>query len=206
MLQAIHVVAAGEALIDPRVTPGVIERLAGGQDSDEKDDGLTQRERDVLAAVARGLSNREIAADLHLGYGTVKTHVSQLLTKLSCRDRAQLVIRAYESGLVPRRVRAPQSEDRDEDETRARGAAPGGRQTMAYPSPHGRSVIRKDRHDPSRHHNRSPPRDTTSPGHRCRRPTHHQDRLLHPRLLPDDALPLYTPEGERACVPGWAPR
>jgi DNA-binding NarL/FixJ family response regulator len=57
---------------------------------------LTGRERDVLAAVATGRSNREIGEDLHMGYGTVKTHVSHLLTKLGCRDRAQLVVFAYE--------------------------------------------------------------------------------------------------------------
>ncbi len=104
MLQAIHVVAAGEALIDPRVTRHVIERLAVVPESDDAhaDGGLTQRERDVLLAVARGLSNQEIAAQLHLGYGTVKTHVSHLLTKLDCRDRAQLVVYAYESGLATR--------------------------------------------------------------------------------------------------------
>jgi DNA-binding NarL/FixJ family response regulator len=104
MLQAIHVVAAGEALIDPRVTRHVIERLAVVPEDDAApaDGGLTQRERDVLLAVARGLSNQEIAAQLHLGYGTVKTHVSRLLTKLNCRDRAQLVVYAYESGLATR--------------------------------------------------------------------------------------------------------
>ena len=61
----------------------------------------------MLAEVARGLSNQEIGERLHLGYGTVKTHVSHLLTKLDCRDRAQLVMHAYESGLaVPDRLRA----------------------------------------------------------------------------------------------------
>ena len=64
------------------------------------DDGLTDREREVLVAVSRGLSNQEIADSLHMGYGTVKTHVSHLLTKLECRDRAQLVMHAYESGLT----------------------------------------------------------------------------------------------------------
>jgi len=65
--------------------------------------GLTDREVDVLRAVARGLSNQEIGAELHIGYGTVKTYVSSLLAKLGCRDRAQLVMYAYESGVaVPR--------------------------------------------------------------------------------------------------------
>jgi DNA-binding NarL/FixJ family response regulator len=101
MLQAIQAVASGEALIDPRVTRHVIERLADVPEaSDEAPSGLTERERDVLLAVARGLSNQEIADELHLGYGTVKTHVSHLLTKLDCRDRAQLVMYAYESGLA----------------------------------------------------------------------------------------------------------
>ena len=99
LLEAIEVVAAGEALLHPRVTRRLIERFAElPQPRQVSDNGLTDRERDVLLAVAQGLSNQEIAAQLHLGYGTVKTHVSHLLTKLDCRDRAQLVMFAYESG------------------------------------------------------------------------------------------------------------
>jgi DNA-binding NarL/FixJ family response regulator len=102
LLEAIQVVAAGEALLHPRITRRLIERFAALPDAapEAVDDGLTDRERDVLTAVAQGLSNQEIAARLHLGYGTVKTHVSHLLTKLGCRDRAQLVMHAYESGVA----------------------------------------------------------------------------------------------------------
>jgi len=102
LLEAIHVVADGEALLHPRVTRRLIERFAAlpaARDA-AQDDGLTDREREVLLAVSQGLSNHEIAAQLHLGYGTVKTHVSHLLTKLGFRDRAQLVMYAYESGLA----------------------------------------------------------------------------------------------------------
>jgi DNA-binding NarL/FixJ family response regulator len=102
LLDAIAVVAAGDALIAPSVTRRLIERFAALPDaaSPPADDGLTDREREVLVAVSRGLSNQEIADQLHMGYGTVKTHVSHLLTKLGCRDRAQLVMHAYESGLT----------------------------------------------------------------------------------------------------------
>jgi DNA-binding NarL/FixJ family response regulator len=103
LLDAIEVVAGGEALLAPRVTRGLIERLvalpATGATS-TPEDGLTGRELEVLRSVARGLSNQEIAAELHLSYGTVKTHVSRLLTKVQGRDRAQLVMYAYECGLV----------------------------------------------------------------------------------------------------------
>jgi DNA-binding NarL/FixJ family response regulator len=109
LLEAIEVVAAGEALLHPRITRRLIERFAALPPERTArgipDDGLTGREREVLAEVARGLSNQEIGERLHLGYGTVKTHVSHLLTKLNCRDRAQLVMYAYESGLaVPGQV------------------------------------------------------------------------------------------------------
>ncbi len=99
LLEAIEVVAAGDALLHPRVTRRLIEQLAAlPAPRPAPEDRVSERERDVLLAVARGLSNHEIAAELHLGYGTVKTHVSNLLTKLDCRDRAQLVVYAYESG------------------------------------------------------------------------------------------------------------
>jgi DNA-binding NarL/FixJ family response regulator len=100
LLEAIEVVAAGEALLHPRITRRLIERFASLPAARASDDGLTERERDVLLAVAQGLSNQEIAERLHLGYGTVKTHVSHLLTKLGCRDRAQLVMHAYETGVA----------------------------------------------------------------------------------------------------------
>jgi DNA-binding NarL/FixJ family response regulator len=106
LLEAIEVVANGEALLHPRVTRRLIEKFAALPAGRELGyDGLTDREQDVLLAVSQGLSNQEIAAQLHLGYGTVKTHVSHLLTKLDFRDRAQLVMFAYESGLaVPGRT------------------------------------------------------------------------------------------------------
>jgi DNA-binding NarL/FixJ family response regulator len=96
-------VAAGEALLAPTVTRRLIAEfirrppnrpLAGGPD------GITGREREVLVMIARGHSNAEIAVHLHLSLPTVKTHVGHLLAKLAARDRAQLVIAAYETGLV----------------------------------------------------------------------------------------------------------
>ena len=101
LLEAIAVVAAGDALLAPSVTRRLIEQFTAqpSRPSTPPEDDLTDREREVLAAIARGLSNQEIADTLHMGYGTVKTHVSHLLTKLECRDRAQLVMHAYESGL-----------------------------------------------------------------------------------------------------------
>lgn len=102
LLDAIAVVASGDALLAPSITRRLIEQFAAlpGRSISPGEDGLTDREREVLVAVSRGLSNQEIADSLHMGYGTVKTHVSHLLTKLDCRDRAQLVMYAYESGLT----------------------------------------------------------------------------------------------------------
>jgi DNA-binding NarL/FixJ family response regulator len=100
LLDAIEVVAAGEALLAPTVTRRLIELFTTLPAPRPMPTGVTGREREVLQAVARGLSNQEIADALHLGYGTVKTHVSSLLLKLGCRDRAQLVMHAYETGLA----------------------------------------------------------------------------------------------------------
>jgi DNA-binding NarL/FixJ family response regulator len=102
---AIRVVAAGEALIAPSVTRRLLERFVQASPStdatrDRLVDQLTEREREVLELVAQGLSNREIADRLVLAEPTVKTHVSHLLLKLDLRDRAQLVVLAYESGIV----------------------------------------------------------------------------------------------------------
>ncbi|MDT7728068.1 MAG: hypothetical protein QOI21_4644 [Actinomycetota bacterium] len=102
LLTAIRVVAAGDALLAPSVTRRLIEQFARIPTLPviRGLDGVTKREREVLELIARGLSNAELAAHLHLGAATVKTHISRLLTKLDARDRAQLVITAYESGLV----------------------------------------------------------------------------------------------------------
>jgi DNA-binding NarL/FixJ family response regulator len=107
LLAAVRVVAEGEALLAPRVTKRLIEQFveaeAATQPAATPNPGLetlTEREAEVLAAVARGLSNAEIADELFMSHATAKTHVSRLLTKLDARDRAQLVMIAYESGVV----------------------------------------------------------------------------------------------------------
>ncbi|MER6827372.1 response regulator transcription factor [Streptosporangium sp. NPDC000563] len=105
LLSAIRNVAEGEAALSPRVTRRVLERFApqmtqGPAERDERLTQLTAREYEVLVQVARGLSNAEVAAALHLAEATVKTHVSRVLVKLGLRDRAQVVVFAYESGLV----------------------------------------------------------------------------------------------------------
>jgi DNA-binding NarL/FixJ family response regulator len=103
LVTAIRVVAAGESLLAPSVTRRLIEEfarrpiLAALPDSLDE---LTSREQDVLRLLGRGLSNPEIAAKLHVGDATVKTHVSRILQKLALRDRAQAVVAAYESGLL----------------------------------------------------------------------------------------------------------
>ncbi len=105
LLAAVRVVAAGEALLAPSVTRRLMAEFARRPASQPATapvtvDQLTPRELEVWAAVARGLSNGEIADTLFMSYATAKTHVSRLLTKLGARDRAQLVILAYESGVV----------------------------------------------------------------------------------------------------------
>ena len=101
LLAAIRIVAAGEALLAPSVTRRLIAEFGRIPETPRSTlTGVTQREEDVLRLVGRGLSNAEIAGRLHLGVGTVKTHVSHLLGKLGVRDRAQLVVVAYESGLI----------------------------------------------------------------------------------------------------------
>lgn len=105
LLAAVRVVASGEALLAPKITRRLIEQFV--QQPPEAPipshpglETLTEREREVLGAVARGLSNAEIAETLFMSHGTAKTHVSRLLTKLDARDRAQLVVLAYEAGVV----------------------------------------------------------------------------------------------------------
>ncbi|MEV0196607.1 response regulator transcription factor [Nonomuraea sp. NPDC050691] len=102
LVAAIRVVAGGEALLAPSVTRRLIEEFSRTPVSVRPKGlaGLTERERDVLVLIARGLSNTEIAGHLHVTLATVKTHITRLLAKLEARDRAQLVIAAYESGLI----------------------------------------------------------------------------------------------------------
>ena len=104
-VRAIRVIAAGDALIDPAVTRRLLDRFARLPTPSDPGHAealreLTDRELEVLRLVAQGLSNREIAEHLTLAEPTVKTHVSHLLMKLDMRDRAQLVVLAYETGLV----------------------------------------------------------------------------------------------------------
>ncbi|MFI5829321.1 response regulator [Streptomyces sp. NPDC051578] len=105
ILAAVRVVASGDALIAPGVTRRLIADFAARPmavpvRSPRTIEGITEREREVLALVGRGRSNTEIAQDLFITVATAKSHVSRLLTKLGARDRVQLVITAYESGLV----------------------------------------------------------------------------------------------------------
>jgi DNA-binding CsgD family transcriptional regulator len=97
-------VAGGEALLSPAVTRRLIEAFVAGPQRAPADPAalaaLTAREREVLALVAGGLSNDEIAASLVISKATARTHVSRIMTKVAARDRAQLVVLAYESGLV----------------------------------------------------------------------------------------------------------
>lgn len=106
LINAIRVVAAGDALISPKITRRLIAEFARRPDpgttamASAALDQLTSREREVLEVVAKGHSNAEIAATLFVSHATVKTHISRLLMKLDARDRAQLVMIAYETGVV----------------------------------------------------------------------------------------------------------
>ena len=102
LINAIRVVAGGDALIAPSITKRLIAEFAGRREEQPVHglDDLTERETEVLALIARGLSNAEIAEELFVSETTVKTHVSHILTKLDLRDRVQAVVAAYEAGLV----------------------------------------------------------------------------------------------------------
>ncbi|WP_336213228.1 response regulator transcription factor [Nonomuraea sp. LPB2021202275-12-8] len=104
LVQAIRVIAAGEALLAPRITRRLIgqftARRTAARAAEDRLAVLTEREREVLALVGQGLSNHEIGAELFLSPATARTHVSRAMTKLGARDRAQLVVIAYQTGLV----------------------------------------------------------------------------------------------------------
>ncbi len=103
LLAAVHTIAAGDSLLSPSVTRRVIDRMAQQPTPDLTDqtklDELTPREREVLGLIARGLSNREIAAALGVEESTIRTHVKRVLMKLELRDRVQAVMFAYETGV-----------------------------------------------------------------------------------------------------------
>lgn len=108
LLDGIRTIAAGDSLLSPSVTRRLMDRFASATangplptDVTNRDlDRLTEREREVLIQLAHGLSNQEIAHELHVGESTVKTHVKHILTKLNLRDRIHAVIYSYESGLI----------------------------------------------------------------------------------------------------------
>ncbi len=104
LIDAVRTVARGGGLLDPAVTLRVIEQFGSASPvrtaSSARLAALTEREKDVLRLIARGMSNAEIASELYLGEATVKTHVSGVLSKLGLRDRVQAVVAAYECGLV----------------------------------------------------------------------------------------------------------
>jgi DNA-binding NarL/FixJ family response regulator len=104
LAEAVRVIARGDALLAPSVTKRLIEEFARRPDPQETlvelPADLTEREHEALQLLARGMSNREIAAEMFVGEATAKTHVSRLLAKLGVRDRVQAVVLAYESGVV----------------------------------------------------------------------------------------------------------
>ena len=107
LAEAVRTIAAGEALLAPTVTRRLIteftNRPTPGRTPAGDRDAITDREREVLTLVGRGLTNQEIAERLHISPATTRTHIGHLLAKLTARDRAQLVITAYETGLVTAR-------------------------------------------------------------------------------------------------------
>ncbi|WP_039825170.1 response regulator [Nocardia testacea] len=104
LISAIRSVAAGDAVVSPKVTKRLLDRLIAEEPTPSRDpeilEVLTAREREVLEQIAAGRSNAEIAGQLFLSEATVKTHVGRVLTKLGLRDRVQAVVLAYETGLV----------------------------------------------------------------------------------------------------------
>jgi DNA-binding NarL/FixJ family response regulator len=102
LVHAVRVVAAGDAMIAPAITRRLIDQFAQARPRGDAKRlaGLTEREREVLAAMARGLNNAEVGRSLFISEGTVRTHVNRMLAKLQVRDRTQAVVLAYECGLV----------------------------------------------------------------------------------------------------------
>jgi DNA-binding NarL/FixJ family response regulator len=121
LIAAVHTIAAGDSLLSPSVTRRVIDRMAQQPTpalaDQAKLEELTRRERQVLELIARGLSNREIAAALLVEESTIRTHVKRMLTKLDLRDRVQAIIFAYETGVNRPTVGAKPT--RQQDETRS---------------------------------------------------------------------------------------
>jgi DNA-binding NarL/FixJ family response regulator len=101
LVAAVRAVADGDGVLDPKVVGRVMSRFAAAPSRAPIGDDLTEREKDVLRLVCRGMTNAEIATDLGVGEATAKTHVSSVLSKLGVRDRVQAVITAYESGFAP---------------------------------------------------------------------------------------------------------
>jgi DNA-binding NarL/FixJ family response regulator len=118
LITAVHTIASGDSLLSPSVTRRVIDRMAQQPTPELADqaklDALTPREREVLALIARGLSNREIAAALGVGESTIRTHVKRILMKLHLRDRVQAVIFAYETGVNRPSVAAKPTRPQDQ--------------------------------------------------------------------------------------------
>ena len=117
LVAAVRVIAQGDALLSPSVTKRLIEEFNRQPEPQAVaaalPDDLTEREREALELLARGLSNREIAAEMYIGEATAKTHISRLLTKLGVRDRVQAVVLAYETGLVRPGVSTKREADGD---------------------------------------------------------------------------------------------